>query len=233
MEAWIDFAIGPLFRMCLAVVVLGLLYRLGVIVGQIARGWSRANNKEMPIGQIAANTLKWTFPVRLFLNRPIFSTASVLFHVGIILVPLFTLGHVAPLRPWLPAWWPALAPGVSEFLTLLAIAMLAVVLVARLGKRSRELSYTSDYVLLLVLLFLMGTGFLAGRPHLSPVDARAMLLAHMLLGNLALVLTPLTKIAHCVLFPFSQLVFELGWHYPLNTGRRVAETLYKGQKEPV
>ena len=234
MEAWIDFASGPLFRISLAVVILGLLYRIGVIVGQIAKAWGRANNKELPLGKIAANTLKWTFPVRLFMNRPIFSAASVLFHVGIILVPLFTLGHVAPLRPWLPAWWPALAPGLSEFLTLLAVVMLAVVLVGRVGnQRSRELSYTSDYVLLLVLFFLMGTGYLAGRPDMTPVGARGMLLAHMLLGNLALIITPMTKIAHCVLFPFSQLVFELGWHYPLYTGRRVAQALYKGQKEPV
>jgi hypothetical protein len=234
MEAWIDFASGPLFRISLAVVVLGLLYRIGVIVGQIAKSWARANNKDIPVGKIALNTLKWTFPVRLFANRPIFSAASVLFHVGIILVPLFTIGHVAPLRPWLPGWWPALSPGLTEFLTLLAIVMLAVVMVARLGnQRSRELTYTSDVVLLVVLFCLMGSGYLAARPELNPVGGRGMLLAHMLLGNLALIITPMTKIAHCVLFPFSQLVFELGWHYPLYTGRRVAAALYKGQREPV
>jgi hypothetical protein len=79
----------------------------------------------------------------------------------------------------------------------------------------------------------MGSGFLAARPDINPVGSRGMLLAHMLLGNLALIITPMTKIAHCVLFPFSQLVFELGWHYPLYTGKRVAEALYKGQREPV
>lgn len=233
MEAWIDFASGSLFRIALAVVVLGLLYRIGVILTQIVAAYSRANNKDLPYGKIIGNTLKWTFPVRLFMNRPIFSAASVLFHIGIILVPLFTLGHVAPLRPWLPAWWPALSVGLSEVLTLLAIVMLAVVLVARVGnKRSRELSHTADVVLLVVLFCLMGSGYLAARPELCPVDARAMLLAHMLLGNLTLIITPFTKIAHCVLFPFSQLVFELGWHYPLYTGRRVAQVLYGG-KEPV
>jgi hypothetical protein len=59
-----------------------------------------------------------------------------------------------------------------------------------------------------------------------------MVLAHMLLGNLALILTPLTKITHCVLYPMIQLVFELGWHFPAETGRHVAVALDK-ESEPV
>jgi hypothetical protein len=59
-----------------------------------------------------------------------------------------------------------------------------------------------------------------------------MLLLHMLLGNLALVLTPTTKIAHCVLYPFTQLIFQLGWHFPAESGRHVAVALAK-EDEPV
>ena len=54
----------------------------------------------------------------------------------------------------------------------------------------------------------------------------------ILLGNLVLVLIPVTKIAHCVLYPFSQLVFQLGWHFPADTGRHVSTVLNK-EDQPV
>ena len=40
--------------------------------------------------------------------------------------------------------------------------------------------------------------------------------------DLALVLTPLTKIVHCILAPLTQLLAEAGWHFPAASGRNVA-----------
>ena len=232
-ETLLDLAQGPLFRISLAILLLGIVYRLVVIISQIVRGYSRANNKNLPFGQIAGKTASWFVPVRLFTARPIFSTISVLFHVGVILVPLFLAGHVAPLAAWLPAWWPTLGASLADGLTLMTIAALVGLIVARLAsKRSRELSSASDVLLLVVLLALFAFGYLASHPTQSPWDARTMLLFHALLGNVALILTPTTKIAHCVLFPFSQLVFDLAWHYPSRTGQRVAVLLGK-ENEPV
>ncbi|MFZ5785338.1 MAG: hypothetical protein ACOY3Y_02745, partial [Acidobacteriota bacterium] len=64
-------------------------------------------------------------------------------------------------------------------------------------------------------------------PLWAPVDARALLLVHLLLADATLVLTPMTKMAHCILFPVLQLVFELGWHFPQASGRHVATALAK------
>jgi nitrate reductase gamma subunit len=232
-ERLIDLSMGPLFRVSLAILVLGLLYRLVVIGAQIVRAWSRANNKNVPWATSAAWTARWAFPLRLFTSRPVFSAISVLFHVGIILAPIFLAGHVALLSPWLPAWWPTLGATLADGLTLLAIVTTGALIVARLAtKRSRELSTISDVLLLVVIFLLFGFGYLAAHPQTSPWDARTMLLVHALLGNAALILTPTTKIAHCVLFPFSQLVFDLAWHYPARTGERVAVALGK-ENEPV
>jgi nitrate reductase gamma subunit len=232
-ETWIDLMTGPLFRISLAILILGLLYRLVVILAQISRAYSRANNKNIDMGASGAAMLRWLMPVRLFTARPIFSTISVLFHVGIILAPLFLAGHVAPLRPWLPSWWPVLGATAADALTLLAIVTTAALIVGRLAsQRSRELSSAGDVLLLVLIFAVFGFGYLASHPQTSPWPARTMLLLHALLGNVALILTPTTKIAHCVLFPFSQLVFDLGWHYPAHTGRRVAAALGK-ENEPV
>jgi hypothetical protein len=59
-----------------------------------------------------------------------------------------------------------------------------------------------------------------------------MVLLHVLGGDLVLIMIPTTKIAHCVLYPFTQLLFQLGWHFPADTGRHVAIALRK-ENEPV
>ena len=60
----------------------------------------------------------------------------------------------------------------------------------------------------------------------------AMLLAHVLSGNLVMILIPLTKLSHVVLMPATQFVSEVSWHYPPDAGSRVAAALGKC-KEPI
>ena len=108
-----------------------------------------------------------------------------------------------------------------------------VLLVGRVAvKSARKLSRAQDVLILVALLTTILFGFLAAHPTKSPFDARAMLLFHILGGNLVLVLIPTTKIAHCVLYPFTQLLFQLGWHFPAETGRHVAVALAK-EDEPI
>jgi nitrate reductase gamma subunit len=110
---------------------------------------------------------------------------------------------------------------------------LVVLLVGRVVVRSaRKLTRTRDVLLLVVLLLTVLFGYLAAHPTQSPFAARSILLFHILGGNLVLVLIPTTKIAHCVLYPFTQLLFQLGWHFPAETGRHVAIALAK-EDEPI
>ena len=54
-----------------------------------------------------------------------------------------------------------------------------------------------------------------------------MMLIHVLSAELIFVLIPFSKVAHCVLIPFSQLVSDLGWRFPATAGRDVAKALGK------
>ena len=118
--------------------------------------------------------------------------------------------------------------GAADALTVMALAAVAGVLLARaLTPESRALTQTQDVAVLVLLFGVLAAGFLASHPGLSPFNARALLLVHVLLGDLVLVLTPLTKIVHCVLFPFMQLAGEIGWHFPAESGRHVALALGK------
>ena len=78
MDAWIEFARGPLFRIALTIMVLGLAYRFVVAVAQIFTAWRRAGDKHLPWGTIAGKTLAWMVPVRLFTQRPLYSVATTL-----------------------------------------------------------------------------------------------------------------------------------------------------------
>ena len=233
MDLWIETARGPLFRIALTIMILGLGYRVAVVVFQIAAAWYRAADRRLPGADIAAATLGWLVPVRLLRSRPVYSAASFLFHVGVIVVPLFLVGHAALLAGILPRSWPTLNSTVADGLTLACLTALAVLLVGRVAvKSARKLTRAQDVLILVALLMTVLFGFLAAHPTQSPFDARAMLLFHILGGNLVLVLIPTTKIAHCVLYPFTQLLFQLGWHFPAATGRHVAVALAK-EDEPI
>jgi nitrate reductase gamma subunit len=233
MDAWIELARGPLFRISVTIMVLGLGYRIGVAAAQIFTAWHRAADRRLPGRDIAAATVGWLLPVRLLRSRPVYSAASFLFHVGFILVPLFLVGHVALLAGFLPRGWPTLGPALADGFTLMCIAALSALLIGRLVVRpARRLTRAQDVLILVVLLLTVVVGFVAAHPVVSPFAARTMVLLHILCGNLVLILIPTTKIAHCVLYPFTQLLFQLGWHFPADTGRHVAVALHK-EDEPV
>jgi len=233
MDSWIELAKGSLFRISLAICLLGVGYRFGVAVWQINAAHRRAGDKRLPVGVIVRTTLSWLLPVRLLKLRPIYGLASLAFHVGIVLLPLFFTGHVSLWGGVLPTWWPRLATGPSDVLTITAIVGLVVILFSRLlNKASRDLTRGGDAGILLLLIALAASGYWAAHPASSPFAPRAMVLIHIMIGNLALILTPLTKIVHCVLAPLTQLIGEIGWHFPADSGQRVAVALGK-ENEPI
>jgi len=233
MDGWIEFARGPLFRIALTVCVLGLGYRIVTLVGQIAAAWHRAGDRRLPLGDIAATTAGWLVPRRLWRKRPFYSSASVLFHLGVVVVPLFLAGHVALLAGILPTRWPVLPEVVADGATAVAVVALLGLILGRIGlASSRAITRVGDVLVLVLLLGLLLFGWWAANPAFSPFAARSMLLLHILLGDLVLFLVPITKIAHCALYPFTRLVFQLGWHFPAETGRHVAQALNK-EGEPV
>lgn len=226
MDAWIDLARGPLLRIAFAICALGLLYRVGASLFIAVTAYLRAGDRRIPFAEALAATAAWLVPVRLFRSRPIYSIASFAFHLGVILVPLFYVGHVALWHEMVPLPWPSFGGDAGDLLSVLALVGLGAVLVGRLGtKASRSLTRGTDLAVLVALLAAVVSGLLSAHPDLAPGNPRAWLLAHMLLGDLVLVMVPTTKIAHCVLFPFARVQFELAWRPPAETGRHVARAL--------
>lgn len=237
MEAWLEFLRGPVFRFALVVAVLGLVrhFVLGVL-GAVS-AYRRANDKNVPWRQLAVQTAGWVIPVkRLFTSeRKVHGFLSFLLHVGVIVAPLFFLDHLLLWSRGLGVdlSFLALPKILIDHLTLLAVAAaLGLILSRALSRTARSISGSTDYFLLILIVVLFMSGFVASRPW-NPVSWEASMLIHVATGNLILLLMPFTKLAHIVLFPWLRLTGEVAWKFPSRAGEEVALTLEGKEVRPI
>jgi hypothetical protein len=156
----------------------------------------------------------------------VLKVVSIVFHVGLVLVPVFLADHVRLWERGLGFGWPALGRGLGDVLTLITLATGLVLLLFRaVDRTARRLSGFGDYALLAVLLIPFATGWFASHPESSFLTYPTMMLIHVLGAELVFVLLPTTKLAHVVLFPFDRLSADLFWRLVPGAGAKVAETL--------
>jgi len=227
MEAWIEFGRGPLFRLAFSVMVLGLLRLIALTIVAIAEAYGRNSDRIVSWKAVARQTLGWLVPMgRLFSARPAYSAASVLFHVGLLAVPLFLAAHVRLWRAAAGFAWPSLPQRPADYLTLLTIVAGAGLLCGRMFQPSaRALSRFQDYVWPPLLVLPFATGYICSHAALRPESYLEVMLVHVYSANLIMVMIPFTKIAHCVLAPFSHVVTAVAWKFIPGAGERVAATL--------
>ncbi len=229
MESALDFARGPLFRFSLAVLTLGLLRILILDLWGIYTAYRRAGDKTIPWNLVATRTMGWLFPVRRLLrNRPLYSVASILFHIGLLILPIFLLAHIRLWETALGLAWPSLPKVVADVLTIATVIAGLLLFIGRVASRASQfISRKQDWLWPLVLIIPFITGFICANIGLSPKIYTISMLVHVLSGELIFVLIPFTKIAHCILLPLSQLVSTVAWKFPAGTDEDVAITLDK------
>ena len=232
MESWLEFGRGPLFRLCFALMVLGLLRIFLLTLVSVSEAYRRAGDKIVPWRDLALRTIGWLIPVKkLWTKRPIYSLVSFVFHVGLIPVPLLLAAHILLWKNSVGFGWPALPQPIADWLTLLVVLAGPALFLGRLMDRgARQLSRRQDYLWPLLLAVPFITGYLCVNAALSPSAYQVSMLIHIYSGNLIMVLIPFTKIAHCVLTPLSQLVTAVGWKFPAGYGDRVRATLGKADR---
>jgi nitrate reductase gamma subunit len=225
----LDFARGPLFRFTFALMVLGLgrVFVLDII-GAI-EAYRRAGDRTVPWKQAAVKTLGWVFPMkRIATSRPLYSVMSILFHIGLIAVPILQFSHVRLWENVIGIGWFTLPKLWADMLTVTTILFGLALLVGRVSSRfSRAISRKQDYLWPLLLVIPFITGFVCANVTVSPKYYDLFMLMHVLSAELIFVLMPFTKIAHCVIMPLSQFITAIAWRFPADTDDAVCETLDK------
>jgi nitrate reductase gamma subunit len=231
MEQWLEWARGPVFRACFVIMLLGLAR--AVVLNTVSIGSliyaSKKNQREVPWGTVLTATLQWMFPVKKgFEARAVFSATSMLFHICIIVTPIFLSAHILLWERGLGISWPAIGNLAADYLTLLAILTGVALLAQRVGARaSRAISRPQDYFLPLLLIAPFVTGYLGMHPSLNPFGYNGTMFVHVMSANLIFLLIPFTKMSHVALFPGTQLISEMGWHLKPGGGEQVAIALGK------
>ncbi len=229
MKILLEFARGPLFRLTFAVMVLGLARILILDIWGMIEAYRRAGDKNIPWKLTMIRTVEWLFPVkRVMHHRPLYSLTGILFHIGLLTVPLFLFAHVQLWRSGIGFGWFTLPRLWADILTIMTIVMGAGLFFGRLGhSKSRVISRKQDYLWPLLLIIPFVTGFICANLGVAPKFYHLVLLTHILSAELIFVLLPFTKIAHCVLMPLSQIVMTLAWKFPAKVDEDICVTLNK------
>ena len=231
LEAWTDVLRGPVFRAALTFAVLGLIRHAVITAWEMRRMLARAGDKRMPYRQVLVATAHWLVPVGRAPQRLPYSLTTLAFHVAIIVVPVFLAGHIALVRAGTGWSWPAIGADVADKLTIVAVMTALLLVIQRMGARdTRTLSRLQDYALPLLIALPFTSGFLVAHPAWNPFAFDLTRFVHVASANLVLVLIPITKLSHMVLLPTTQMVSELGWHFPPDAGRLVGVALGRGER---
>ncbi len=152
---------------------------------------------------------RWLLPLnKTVIKNPVFTIAGYIFHVCLIVVPVWLSGHITLWEMSRFEWyWTPLPDGWADWMTIFVIGIGIFFLLRRLLSPSvRLISSFSDYLLLVVVLLPYVTGYFTthGTMQDVPFFGDHMQLLHMLSGELMLILIPFTKLSHFILFFFSR-----------------------------
>lgn len=226
MQDWLDIARGPLFAFCFLVMILGLARHVLLQVHMLAVKKGR-RLRLVTWDRVFKDSVGWALPVRhLIPGTIVFSSASFLFHIGGILVPVFLAEHVVLWESFLGVGLPSLGPRLSDGLTIVAIFGIAALFVLRLSlTRLRAMSGPGDHLLLVLVLLPFLSGFLASHSAWNPLPWEWMMLVHILSAEGLMLCVPFTKLSHIVLYPFNR-VSVIHWQLRPGAGDRVAEAVF-------
>jgi len=181
----------------------------GGCVYKLVTTWSLAKKEKSVLPTLSAkfglrSIFHWVIPFNSTNMRqhPVMTVVSFAFHCCLLVTPLFAMGHaVSVYESWGIRWWSLPAPAVDVMTLVVVSAGLFFALRRIAAPEVRNVTFWSDWVLLLVVVAPFLTGFLA---HRQVLPYEQMLLAHIITGALWLMVIPFTRLSHMLWFVFSR-----------------------------
>ncbi|MEW6419120.1 MAG: TmcC family electron transfer complex membrane anchor subunit [Nitrospirota bacterium] len=145
--------------------------------------------------------LHWLIPFdsRNWRLRPVITTVTFLFHIGLVFTPIFLLSHnILWYESWGITWW-TLSESLADIMTLIVIFACIFFLLRRIfASEVKFVTFYSDYLILAIAFFPFFTGFLAYHQFLLPY--KTMVILHMIFGEIMLIAIPFTRLGHMFYF---------------------------------
>ncbi len=228
MENVLEFARGPLFVFTFLFMVLGLLRQIFLQIIQLKDVLKRISYNDFSFVKNIKLFIEWMLPVgHMYRNKPLMSISSFLFHIGLLIAPIFLIGHIDLWGRGVGITWPGIPMRLADVLTITTIVCAMLLFIFRLSDKStRALSSGMDYFLLFLIGFPFITGFMAVHPSFNPITYNGVMLVHVLSSELIFVILPYSKLVHAVLFPFDRISSDIFWKMPVGAGEKVAKELH-------
>lgn len=198
-----NFVSGPLAWLAFILFFGGCLYRL-------VRLFMLVKEKEPFI----FNYMSWKYSLRSIFHwiipfgtvnwrrHPVLTVVTFVFHIGLVIAPIFLLAHVILLDEALNLSWWALPDAWADVLTVVVIIGCLFFLVRRLTQPEvKFVTSASDFVILTVVAAPFITGFIA---YHQWIDYPVMMVLHVVAGEVLLVAIPFTRLSHMLFSPFTR-----------------------------
>ena len=200
MHTFYSFITGPLVWVSLLILVFGLIGKF-IYLTSLARKRDPWVFNYLQFKYALRSVFVWLVPFATMNMRrnPVLTVVSFIFHICLILVPIFALAHVIMWEEaWGISWW-TLPETVAVTMSFLVVAAVLFFIIRRL--KLPEANYVTrpqDYFILLIVALPYATGLLA---YYQIFDYQLMIILHILSGHLMLIAIPFTWLSHIILFP--------------------------------
>ncbi len=207
-----EFVRGPLAWIAITLFFLGCLYRIVFLfcTGRKEPVLDPFENAENAVRSVLYGLLP--FGSTYMRRQPLFTVISFIFHLCVILLPVFLLAHIVLwYESWEIQWW-SLPDLLADFMAIWVILACIYFLYRRLTiPEVKQVTRPVDFGLLSLVFLTFLTGFLAYHQW-GPY--RPILILHIISSEILLVVLPFSKLGHMLFFAFSRgyMGSEFGKH---------------------
>lgn len=181
-------ATGPLAWVAFSVFFFGLILRIMLYLSGFKSTGTDTVFERINTG--VRGIFFWMFPFvsKSFRKNPGFSISTFIFHIGLLVIPIFLVAHNILLeQKWRIQFW-TLPDNIINILVIAVIISIVLAFFRRIAlPEIRVVTSPFDYILLLITGSVFITGFLAYQQFLN---YQFWLIAHILCGELMLVTIP-------------------------------------------
>jgi nitrate reductase gamma subunit len=203
MHSVYNFVSGPLVWLAFIVFIGGCLYRLITLMVLVHKK-EKFIYSYMSWKYSLRSIVRWSTPFATenMRRHPAMTIVAYVFHICLILTPIFLLAHVTLVdESWDLSWW-TLPDTLAAIMTLLVIGACVFFLVRRLvNPEVQYVTSASDYIILAIVAAPFITGFLV---YYQWFAYQTLLILHILSGEIMLVAIPFTRLSHMLFAPLTR-----------------------------